>query len=246
MTHAGRDVLRARALKKVWVDGDRQIDIALDRLLLRAGDFVAITGASGSGKSTVLDMLSLVLRPDQGGELYVDDDDGLRYMRHLVDAQNEGALAKVRARVFGYVVQTSELIPFLTGFENCVLQQQISGRGDPHDIAGLAAALDVAGLLGSYPSTLSVGQRQRVAIVRALCCRPRIVLADEPTASQDPQLKDTVIGVLRRISGQGCAVLMVTHDVPLLERHDIHSIACQAGILGKVSQSRFCDERLAS
>ncbi len=246
MMPLGAKVLQARGLSKVWADGDRHIDIAIENLVLRSGDFVAITGASGSGKSTVLDILSLVLRPEQGGELYINDGAGLQDVRHLVQAQNEGALADLRSRVFGYIVQTSELIPFLTVLENCTLQQSIAGRGGLDDIELLAKALDVDTLFEAYPSELSVGQRQRVAIIRALCCQPRIVLADEPTASQDPQLKDKVIDLLRSASERGTAVIMVTHDMGLVDRHGLVCIQNEGGVSGKNWHSRFYDERLAS
>lgn len=246
MMPLGTTVLQARGLSKVWADGDRHIDIAVESMTLRSGDFVAITGASGSGKSTVLDILALVLRPEQNGELMINDGQGLRDVWHLIQTQNEGALAELRSRVFGYIVQTSELIPFLSVFENFTLQQSISGRGGPDDIAPLAEALDVDTLFDAYPSELSVGQRQRVAIIRALCCRPLIVLADEPTASQDPQLKDKVIDLLRATSELGSAVIMVTHDTDLVQRHQLDRIQNEGGVTGRNWRSRFYDERLAS
>ena len=245
MMRLGQEVLQARGLQKVWADGDRHFDIAIEHLVLRSGDFLAITGASGSGKSTVLDMLSLVLRPEKGGELSVNDGNGLCNVRPLVDAQNEGALADLRSRAYGYIVQTSELIPFLTVLENCTLQQAIAGRGTQDDIVQLAEALDVAALFRAYPSELSVGQRQRIAIIRALCCLPRIVLADEPTASQDPQLKDKVIDLLRSASKRGSAVIMVTHDIDLVDRHKLDRIKIYADGSGKNWRSRFTDQERA-
>lgn len=246
MMQLGAKVLQARGLSKVWADGDRHIDIAIENLVLRSGDFVAITGASGSGKSTVLDILALVLRPEQGGELLINDGEGLQDVWHLIQSKNESALAELRSRVFGYIVQTSELIPFLTVLENCTLQQSIAGRGGLDDIAILAKSLDVDRLFNAYASELSVGQRQRVAIIRALCCRPRIVLADEPTASQDPQLKDKVIELLRAASERGSAVIMVTHDTGLVDRHGLDRIQNQGGVTGTNWHSRFYDARLAS
>jgi len=246
MIGLGRQVLFARDLKKVWVDGERKIEIAIESLELCAGNFVAITGASGSGKSTVLDMLSLALRPETGGTLQINERGEMRDVRSLVDKQDEGALAELRANVFGYVVQTSELLPFLTGLENCLLQQKIAQRGTRDDIFILAKALDVELLLDVFPGALSVGQRQRVAIVRALCCLPPIVLADEPTAAQDPHLKDKVIEVLANAAARGTAVVMVNHDTALVERHRITSIRNTANASGKNWNSRFSDDRIAS
>lgn len=246
MKSSDQVVLSARNLNKVWVDGSRQINIAIEELDLKAGDFVAITGPSGCGKSTVLDMLSLVLRPDAGGELRINNGGKFLNARALMENQNESALAKLRASVFGYVVQTSELIPFLTVMENCLLQQQISGRGSRDDVFVLADALDVTALVDAYPRNLSVGQRQRVAIVRALCCLPAIVLADEPTSAQDPQLKDKVIKVLKNAAKRGTAVVMVTHDTALVQQHGIRNVSLEAGLSGDNWYSRFYERSMAS
>lgn len=246
MTEAAPILLHAERLGKVWADGDRSIDIAIESLSLCAGDFVAITGPSGCGKSTALDLMSLVLRPEPGGSLHLTDGRALRDISGLLYAQSEGALARLRAQTFGYVVQTSELIPFLTIRENCALQQDISGRGTAADITETATALDVTKLFSAYPAELSVGQRQRVAIVRALCSLPLIVLADEPTASQDPQLKDTIMDVFRDATRRGTAVVMVTHDLELVDRHGLDRVGIDGVSRGNDWQCRFVDRRAAA
>ena len=246
MTAAAQQVLYASNLRKVWADGVRHIDILVVELTRYAGDYLAVTGPSGSGKSTVLDILSLVLRPTKGATLMIDDGKGLRDVTPLLLAQDETALAQLRARVFGYIVQTSELIPFLTVRENCIMQQSISGRGGLDELSSLAKALDVDGLYDAFPADISVGQRQRVAVVRALCGTPRIVLADEPTAAQDPQLKDSVIDLLRMATTRGTAVIMVTHDVDLVARHNLTEIRNAGSVNGNSWVSRFHDTRIAS
>ncbi len=110
----------------------------------------------------------------------------------------------------------------------------------------MAGALDVEGLFDAFPAEISVGQRQRVAVGRALCCTPRIVLADEPTAAQDPLLKDKVIDALRVAAENGTAVIMVTHDLELVARHNLPQIKNEGSINGNSWFSRFHDARIAS
>lgn len=217
-------VIQAKDIGKIWHDGARTIDIAIEELQMNAGEFRVITGPSGAGKSTAMDLLALALRPEGRGSLHIDAGQGLRDMREVVETQNQTDLAKIRAAVFGYVVQTSELIPFLTVAQNFAVQQKISGRGGAASISGLAQRLRIEELLNAFPADLSVGQRQRAAVVRALCCAPRVVLADEPTASQDPELKDIVVDVLKSAAIGGAAVIMVTHDVALVEKHRLTAL----------------------
>lgn len=217
-------VIQARDIGKIWHDGARTIDIAIEELQMNAGEFRVITGPSGAGKSTAMDLLALALRPEDRGSLHIDAGQGLRDMREVAETQNQTDLAKIRAAVFGYVVQTSELIPFLTVAQNFAVQQKISGRGGAASISGLARRLRIEELLNAFPADLSVGQRQRAAVVRALCCAPRVVLADEPTASQDPELKDLVVDVLKSAAADGAAVIMVTHDVALVQKHGLTAL----------------------
>lgn len=246
MSDSRRCILQARQLNKVWVEGARHVEIQLENLSLNVGDFLTITGPSGSGKSTILDMLALVLQPTQGAALMMDDGTGARDLLPLVMGGNESALASIRARAFGYIVQTSELIPFLTVQENCTLQQKISQRGTLGDLMTMADMLEVGGLLGAYPSEISVGQRQRVAILRGLCGAPQVVLADEPTAAQDPHLKDKVVDLLKMVAARGSAVIMVTHDVDLVARHELTEIRNDGMVDGNNWYSRFYDTRVLS
>ncbi len=185
-------------------------------LTLAPGALLAVTGASGSGKSTLLDVAALARRPDAAEELAVAGQDAAALWR----AGRTEALAAVRAENFGYILQTGGLVPFLTLRANAALAQDIAGRRDRPRIAALAEAMEIAPLLDRYPEALSVGQRQRAAILRALAHRPAVVIADEPTASVHPDMADAILALLAdQARGAGAAVLLATHDLGTARRH---------------------------
>ncbi len=228
MTEAGAPlaVLSVHGARKSWSDGGRLVDIVITRLDLHAGDFRTVTGPSGSGKSTALDMLALALRPDALDAMVLRRRSGGpdTDLKAEVLAGRGRALAALRAEAFAYVVQTAELMPFLTLAQNFDLQQRISGRRDPALWRDHAGRLDLSDVLKEHPGNLSVGQRQRAAVVRATASRPAILLADEPTSASDPDLRDRVIELLGTAASDGSAVLMVTHDLGLAEKHGLPSV----------------------
>lgn len=183
--------------------------LEVDRFVLRAGEAIAVAGASGSGKSTFLDLAALAVQPDRAGRLALAGEDAAPLWR----AGDGEALARLRARGIGYVLQSGALLPFVTVRANIALPQRLAGREDGGRVAALAATLGIADLLGRMPGTLSVGQRQRAAIARALSHRPALVLADEPTAALHPEMADTVLDLLvRETAASGAALLLATHD----------------------------------
>ena len=238
-------VLSVRNIVKRWREGDRGIEIEIAALDLRAGEIKALTGPSGSGKSTALDMLGLALRPDDIGAMTLSHADGDTDLRPIVTGSSGDARAAVRARYFSYVVQTSELIPFLSLADDIDLQQRISGTPDPSYARQLAEQLDIVDLMSSVPAALSVGQRQRAAVVRAAAARPAILLADEPTSALDPDLKDRVLALLKTCAEAGSAVLIVTHDHALLETFAIPQVAVVAERLPGGWSTRFDDRDAA-
>jgi putative ABC transport system ATP-binding protein len=183
--------------------------LEVERFVLRAGEAIAVAGASGSGKSTFLDLAALAVPPDRAGRLALAGEDAAPLWR----AGRGEALARLRARGIGYVLQTGALLPFVTVRANIALPQRLSGRQDPAHVASLAATLGIGATLDRMPASLSVGQRQRAAIARALAHRPALVLADEPTASLHPEMADTVLDLLvRETAASGAALLLATHD----------------------------------
>jgi putative ABC transport system ATP-binding protein len=183
--------------------------LLVPRFRLAAGEAIAITGPSGSGKSTLLDLLALASKPDTAGGIgLAGADAALLWQRNATNA-----LAKLRAKHLGYVLQQGGLLPFLSVRANILLPQQLAGRSDPARLAELASRLDIADQLAKKPHQLSVGQRQRAAIARALAHAPEIVLADEPTASVHPEMASTILDLLVETAREsGAALVLATHD----------------------------------
>jgi putative ABC transport system ATP-binding protein len=201
--------------------------LAVDALSLYRGEAVAVTGPSGCGKSTLLDVVGLVLRPSRVGHFTLGEDD----VAALWAKGHQGALARLRAKGIGYVLQTGGLLPFITVRDNIRLSRSLLGLAE--DRTGedrLISALGIGALLDKKPAALSIGERQRVAIARALVHRPPLVLADEPTASLDPAHSAAVMELLLSLVGEfGLGLIVVSHDWDLLERFGLRRIEAVSG-----------------
>lgn len=201
--------LRLEGVAVTRRSGGAAFTLEVEALTLAPGALVAVTGESGSGKSTLLDVAALAREPDRADALRVAGEDAAALWRR---GARDG-LARLRARRFGYVLQTGGLVPFLTVRANAVLAQDLAGRRDGARIEALARTLGLDALLHRMPATLSVGQRQRAAILRALAHRPSLVLADEPTASVHPDMAGEILALLvAQAKEAGAAVLLATHD----------------------------------
>lgn len=184
--------------------------LLIEHVELLPGHRVAVTGPSGCGKSTILALLACALRPDEpAGALGLGGCDALALWRK----GQADALAGLRANALGFVPQTAALLPFLSLLDNISLPLSLLRRAEPDRVKALTEQLGVAEVLARFPSQVSVGQRQRAAIARALVHRPSVVLADEPTASVHPAQADDILDLLTQASVQdGAALMMVTHD----------------------------------
>lgn len=214
-------------------DGDRRFELELGRLGIRAGEVWGLTGASGSGKTLVLEILGLMRRPDpdSGGSFVIEDRDGGRHdiARLWQGRAGPAEAARLRGRLLGFVPQTGGLLPFLTLAENVALSQRIAGRPDPAWRDHLIERLGLASCARLRPGSLSIGQRQRTAIARALAHRPDIVLADEPTAALDPPAAAEAMRLLIGTAREGGAgVLVSSHDIALLDRFAMRRLALVA------------------
>ena len=215
-------------------DGDRSFRLQIDRLDLAPGQAVALTGASGAGKTLVLEMLGLLRAPGPGTQ----------YDWHQTDLAGLWAqgprgvdLARTRGRLFGFVPQTGGLMPFLNVSENIALPQRINDCEDTHWRDDLIDRLGLRDVADMAPGALSIGQRQRTAIARSLAHRPPFVIADEPTAALDPDSADGVLNLLLEMAaGQGCGVILSSHDVARIDRFGIARMALrvQTGDDGQV------------
>jgi putative ABC transport system ATP-binding protein len=178
-------------------------DVSLE---VGAGEFVAIMGRSGSGKSTLLHILGLLDAEYEGS---------YRLDRHVVSGLSADDLSSLRNREIGFVFQQFHLLPQLTILENAALPALYAGRSQEESTAGAREQLTRLGLgerLEHRPMELSIGQRQRAAIARALINRPKVVLADEPTGALDSKTAEEILGVLNELNREGVTLVMVTHD----------------------------------
>ena len=194
--------------------------LLIRRLRIGRGARIAITGPSGCGKSTTLDLLGLALEPDSADRFRfapIAARESVIDIMRLWRGRRLDQMAALRLTHMGYVLQTGGLLPFLTVADNMILTARMAGMGREEALDNahaLAAALGIEGLMAAMPATLSVGERQRAAIVRALAPKPALILADEPTAALDPLHASLVMeAFLAAVEDQGGTLVMVTHNV---------------------------------
>lgn len=183
----------------------------VDRFEVSAGEQVALEGQSGSGKTTLLNVIAGIMRPDAGKVLL----DGVDLAR-----LPEAARDRVRANRLGLVFQQFNLLPGFTALENVLVAMTFSSeRPDRSRAEALLESVGLAHRLGHKPGALSVGEQQRVAVARALANRPKVILADEPTASVDPGHQQQVVDLLKQTcQEQHVALVVVTHTPEVAEQ----------------------------
>lgn len=175
-------------------------------LQLQAGEFVAIMGSSGSGKSTVMNIMGLLDRPTQGTHMLLGQD---------VALLSRDALARTRGRLLSFVFQNFNLLPRTSALENVELPLLYQGVPLKERTERAYEALARVGLgerAHHTPSQLSGGQQQRVAIARALVAKPRLLLADEPTGNLDSRTSVEVMAIFQELNAEGLTVAVVTHE----------------------------------
>ena len=201
-------LVELRGVSKSFRKGDETItpldDIDLD---IDAGDFVSLMGPSGTGKSTLLNLVSGIDRPDSGTITVAGTE---------VTKLSRSKLADWRAANLGYIFQTHNLIPVLTAYENVELPTLLLKLSSTQRRQRVELALEAVGLsdrADHYPRQLSGGQEQRVGIARAIVAHPKVVVADEPTGSLDTETSEQVQILLQRLNKElDITLLMVTHD----------------------------------
>ena len=194
-------MLMIRRLSKRFSEVPVFTDVSLE---LAAGEFVALLGESGVGKSTLLNCIAGLEDADRG-EVHIAGTP--------LATLGEAGRAALRRQSLGFVFQAFHVLPHLTVAENVELPLRLLGRPDAARVESLLQAVGLGGLGGRLPAQLSGGQLQRVAIARAVVHAPRLILADEPTGNLDPATAERVLGVLRQqVRGSGAACLLVTHS----------------------------------
>ncbi len=202
-------MIKLEGVSKVYIAGTNQIR-ALDNvdLEIARGEFVAIMGASGSGKSTMMNIIGCLDMPTRGRYLFEG---------HDVGRMSDDARAMLRSREFGFVFQQFNLLPRMSAIEQVELPlvyQRVRGR---RRLARQALArVGLEARMSHKPTQLSGGQQQRVAIARALVANPRVVLADEPTGALDTHTGEEVMQILGElVRNQGLTVILVTHEAEI-------------------------------
>jgi putative ABC transport system ATP-binding protein len=226
-------IVELRNVSKRFRKGDETItpldDVSLD---LSEGDFLSLMGPSGTGKSTLLNLVSGIDRPDSG-TIVVNGTEITRL--------NRGKLADWRAENLGYIFQTHNLIPVLTAYENVELPTLLLKLTSAERQKRVELALDAVGLMDRadhYPRQLSGGQEQRVGIARAIVAHPQVVVADEPTGSLDAETSSQIQELLRRLNKElNITMLMVTHDA------GVAAIANRQMVLNR---GKFVENQLAA
>lgn len=208
------EVLRLISVTKVYQNGNGVLK-ALDdvSLSIDEGEFIAITGASGSGKTTLLNLI--------GGLEYPSE--GLIFIKGINTSDlTEEERTEFRRNHIGFIFQSYNLLPIINVYENIVLPVRLDGRMPELEfVHKIASALGIDDKLFQMPATLSGGEQQRTAIARALCIRPAIILADEPTGNLDFKTSTQVMNLMKQIGEQfGQTVVVVTHDRRMAEIAD--------------------------
>ena len=215
-TKLNKPVVFINNLNHSFGEGDLCRQILFDiKLTLQSGEVVIMKGPSGSGKTTLLTLIG-ALRSAQSGTLKVLN-------QELVGAKKSD-LVKIRRNI-GYIFQAHNLLASLTARQNVQMSMELQEDVSPEEVKEqselMLKAVGLGDHLNYYPHSLSGGQKQRVAIARALVSRPKIVLADEPTASLDSKSGHGVVEVMQRLAKeQGCTILLVTHDERILDVAD--------------------------
>ncbi|HGK8086477.1 ABC transporter ATP-binding protein [Streptococcus pyogenes] len=206
-------VLTFKQVTKTFQDGHHEINaLKATDFSIEAGEFVAIIGPSGSGKSTFLTIAGGLQTPSSG-QLIIDGTD----YTHLSEKER----SRLRFKSVGFILQASNLIPFLTVQQQLELVDHLTGSKEKAKANQLFDDLGITGLKHQLPQELSSGERQRAAIARALYHDPALILADEPTASLDTEKAYEVVKLLAKESKEkNKAIIMVTHDDRMLEYCD--------------------------
>lgn len=206
-------------LTKIYGKGETEVTaIAEASFQVAPGELVAILGPSGSGKTTLLTAIGLINEPTRGKVII----DGMAVADNgWVSGQD---LKRIRREKLGFIFQSHNLIPFLTALENVMVALEINHitRKEAKERATeLLSALNLGHRLNNYPTALSGGESQRVAIARALANRPKVILADEPTAALDTENGHNVMALLKKLAVENrSAILVVTHDHRMVEGFD--------------------------
>jgi cell division transport system ATP-binding protein len=184
--------------------------------------FQFLTGPSGAGKTSLLRLLFLSLRPTRGL---------IKLFDHDIATLDKDSLATLRRRI-GIVFQDFRLLDHMTTFENVALPLRILGRPESsyrHEVTELLQWVGLGDRMGALPPVLSGGEKQRAAIARAVIARPHLLLADEPTGNVDPNLAKRLLRLFIELNKSGTSVVIATHDIALMDQYDARRLVLHEG-----------------
>ena len=210
-------VIELQQIKKSYADGNQMRDVICDlNLTVEPQEFVAILGPSGSGKSTLLSIAGLLLSSDSGQVII-----GGQNLTNLKQSE----WTKKRLELLGFIFQDHQLLSYMKIGDQLEVVAKLKGEKDAskrkEEVKGLLSELGIENCYGQYPNQMSGGQKQRVAIARAFIGNPQLILADEPTASLDPERGKEIAQLIQReVKSKHKSAIMVTHDRSVLEYVD--------------------------
>lgn len=211
-TQTAPGVIQLKSLSKVYQTGELRVEALKSvSLQVQENEFVAVMGSSGSGKSTMMNILGCLDKPS-GGEYWLNG----RNVAALADDE----LASIRNLDIGFVFQTFHLLPRLSALQNVALPLRYADVDRAEAAARARVMLEQVGLgdrVNHLPHELSGGQRQRVAVARALINKPKIILADEPTGNLDSKTSLEIMSLLQELHHQGQTIVLITHEAEIAE-----------------------------
>ena len=193
-------ILELRDVSKIYTSVNALSNV---NLKVRQGEWIAIMGSSGSGKTTMMNIIGCMDRPSNG-QVFIDGRD--------ISKESQKNLTKIRREKIGLVFQQFHLISYLTALENVMVSQYYHSMIDEKEALEALRKVGLADRAKHLPSQLSGGEQQRVCIARALINNPEIILADEPTGNLDEANEIMVIDILKQLHKEGSTIIVVTHD----------------------------------
>ena len=223
-------MIELQHIAKVFLVGEQPVYALRDTSeIIQSGDYVAIVGPSGSGKSTLLNVIGCLLRPSEGAYFFNGED---------VSQFDDQALSHVRQHQIGFIFQSFHLVPRLTALGNVALPMVFAGVPSSERQTRAKDALEAVGLSDRAhhrPNQLSVGQRQRVVIARAIIMQPSLLLADEPTGNLDTHSGQQIMELLESLNANGLTLLVVTHDPNVARRANRVIVLADGQIVKRVT-----------
>ena len=220
-------LLEVKNVSKIYGDLHALKDVSFT---IRKGEWVAIMGSSGSGKSTIMNIIGCMDKPTMG-EVILDGQD--------ITKESQTSLTKIRREKIGLIFQQFHLIPYLTALENVMVAQYYHSIPDEQEALQALERVGLKDRAKHLPSQLSGGEQQRVCIARALINSPEIILADEPTGNLDEVNEKIVIEILKQLHKEGATIVVVTHDLDVGNVAERKIILEYGKIVNDIDQKQF-------